>query len=100
MNLDLSNHHLQLVLELLRQYLPKKVKVWAFGSRVHKKNGPFSDLDLALDSKEKIDFGTLANLEYAFEESNLPFKVDVIDLFVVDESFKKIIEKNRVPLPF
>ncbi len=57
-----------------------------------------SDLDLALESSDKLGLQMMANLRYAFEESLLPYKVDVVDLSAIDESFKNIVEKNRVPI--
>ncbi len=35
----------------------------------------------------------------AFEESDLPYKVDLVDLQSVSEPFKAIIERDKVPLP-
>ena len=40
----------------------------------------------------------MANLRYAFEESDLPYKVDLVDMRSLDDSFKAIIEKTRVEI--
>lgn len=74
--LDLTAEHRQLVAELLRAYLPG-VEVWAYGSRVSGTARPYSDLDLALftDSRHAA---AIADLRDAFEDSDLPFRVDLL----------------------
>ena len=63
------------VLALLQQYLPN-TEVWAYGSRVQFTAKPYSDLDMvAFAGKEQGQ--AVANLHEAFEESDLPFRVDV-----------------------
>ena len=38
-------------------------------------------------------------LETAFEESDLPYTVDVVDLNAVSPELRRIVEGQRVPLP-
>ena len=57
----------------------KKVKVYLFGSRAKGKALPFSDYDLAFLSEGDIS-EELTFLRAILEESNFPYKVDVIDL--------------------
>ena len=38
-------------------------------------------------------------MEIAFEESELPYTVDVVDLNAVSQGFRQIVEAQRVPLP-
>jgi type I restriction enzyme S subunit len=40
------------------------------------------------------------DLADAFDESDLPYKVDIVDMQTVSESFKKIVERDRVVFPF
>ena len=58
-----------------------------------------SDLDLALESKSQLSHKTLGALKDSFENSMLPYAVDVVDLNRIGESFRKIVEMQRVPLP-
>lgn len=76
--LDLAPAHLTEVRRLLRLHVPGR-SVLAFGSRVQETAKPFSDLDLAVMGEVPLDFRTLAALKDAFAESNLPFRVDVVD---------------------
>ena len=52
--------------------------VYVFGSRASGSPRPDSDVDLLLDTQGKIPLSTLAQLKEDFEESELPFRVDVV----------------------
>jgi predicted nucleotidyltransferase len=69
-----------------------------FGSRVKGTNKPFSDLDICLKKPMKDYEYTL--LREAFEKSNLPFTVDLVDYNKIDDSFRKIIDEEGIPLAF
>ena len=96
---DIRPDHLQDVQKILAVHLPPDAQVWVFGSRASYTGKDTSDLDLALKSKKKLGSSLLHKLELAFEESSLPYTVDVVDLRSVDGPFKKIVEEQKVPLP-
>lgn len=98
--INIQPDDLQIVKEILKKVLNQDVKVWVFGSRATGKPKPFSDLDLAFDFGRPISLEELANLKFAFEESTLPFSVDLVDLHAVDTSFKKIILSEMKELFF
>lgn len=89
--LDLTPEHLAEVRRILQRHVPG-CTVRAFGSRVHGNAKPFSDLDLAVMGDVPLDFRHLAALRDAFAESNLPFRVDVVDWAATSEAFRGIIE--------
>ncbi len=89
--LDLLPDQLSIVKNILSQWVPGK-KVVAFGSRVLGKAKPFSDLDLAIYSDATLPAATMAHMRDAFSASNLPIKVDLVEVFGLDEGFRKIIE--------
>ena len=95
---DIRADHLRIVRDVLRQHLPAGVKVWVFGSRATWKTKDSSDLDLALEGSTEIPSGCLAALETAFEESDLPFVVDVVDINRIGEHFGRIVSQQRVVL--
>jgi len=97
MLIDLRPDHLGIVMDILRRHLPGR-EVWAFGSRASGAARPHSDLDLAVMGDAPLDFATLATLRDAFSESNLPFRVDVVDWASADEPFRRIILDRRVLL--
>ena len=95
---DIRPDHLAIVQEILRVHLPAGFKVWVFGSRANWTTKDSSDLDLAVEGAAKLDHKAMVGLEVAFEESNLPYTVDVVDLKAVSSNFKQIVEDQRVLL--
>ncbi len=94
--LQLNEKHLALIRELLNRHLPG-VEVWAYGSRIKGTAKPWSDLDLVVFA-DPLQQNAVGELREAFEESDLPFRVD---LFVWDElpaSFKENINENHLIL--
>lgn len=69
---------------------------YAFGSRVQGTHKPFSDLDLCV--LEDIPITIKCQLEGEFEESNLPFKVDIIEWNKISEDFKALIKNQLTKL--
>jgi hypothetical protein len=51
----------------------------------------YSDLDLVVVGREKTNRKTLHCLEEAFAESDLPFRVDVLDWHRISDSFRQVI---------
>lgn len=85
------------VLRILRERVPG-MEVWAFGSRARRTAKPYSDLDLALMSVEPLSLEQLAGITDAFDTSDLPIRVDVVDWASTSDAFRKIIERDRVVL--
>ncbi len=93
--IDIRPDHLQIVQDILKKHVPEH-EVWAFGSRVKWTAKQYSDLDLCVISDKPLDFGLMSDLKDAFSESDLPWKVDVVDWATTSVSFRKIIEGERV----
>lgn len=70
--------------------------VWAFGSRATGCAKQYSDLDLAIKGGKPLGIDLTAQLAEAFAESDLPYKVDIVDWTTASESFRKVIERDRV----
>ncbi|MEE9337983.1 MAG: nucleotidyltransferase domain-containing protein [Methylococcaceae bacterium] len=88
--LDLKKDELGKVQQILKHYIPD-TEVRAFGSRVNGTAKKYSDLDLIVMSKIPLTLQQNALLTEAFEESDLPFKVDVLDWSVASDRFRKIL---------
>jgi predicted nucleotidyltransferase len=93
--LALSAEEGRIVTAILREFVPERA-IWAFGSRVKGGHKPFSDLDLVVIGEEPLPLTTMANLTEAFSESDLPYKVDVVDWATTSESFRRVIEAGYV----
>lgn len=91
---DMEPRHLALLKEILRKEIPDR-SVWLFGSRAKGGARPSSDADLAILGEVFLGFERLGALREAFEESDLPFKVDLVDWATTSEEFRQIIERNH-----
>lgn len=97
--LDIDPLHLKIVQAILQKHFSTSVRVWIFGSRATGSAKKYSDLDLAVDYHSKhIPINVMADLVYDFEESDLPYKVDIVDWNSIDQSFQNKIRKDRVLL--
>jgi predicted nucleotidyltransferase len=98
LSLALTEEHRKIVRDILSAHLPEGVSVRAFGSRVEGRHRPLSDLDLALKGPRPLSFAELADLAEAFSESDLPFKVDLVDLKAAEAAFCERVERDGVEL--
>lgn len=89
--IDLHPGDLAIIRRILSQHVPG-AQVRVFGSRVAGTSRKYSDLDIAIMSGEKLTLETQAALTAAFQESDLPFRVDVIDWHGISGEFRKRIE--------
>ncbi len=85
------------VRRILAAHVPE-CQVWAFGSRVIGKAKPLSDLDLGLAGTKALTLAKQADLTEAFDESDLPFRVDVVDLLTADPAFAERVKRTGVLL--
>lgn len=97
MPIDIQPNELQLVIKILAEHVPS-LHVKAFGSRVNGTANRNSDLDLMIMTSTPLPLLALADLKDAFAESDLPFRVDIVDWAATDEHFRKIIEKRAVTI--
>ncbi len=89
--LAIEPRHLEIVRNVLSRLVPNR-EVWAFGSRAgggaHPPK-PWSDLDLAVIGPAPLSLDEQAALSEAFSESDLPWRVDVVDGATLSEAFRE-----------
>ncbi len=85
----------QIVLSLVAG---RDIVVYLYGSRAGGKPRSFSDIDIALDAGgDKIDERLLSEIRERFEESDIPFTVDVVDLARTAAPFRDKIRREGIP---
>ncbi|MDX5406047.1 MAG: nucleotidyltransferase domain-containing protein [Chromatiaceae bacterium] len=95
--LQVSDNEWQQVSAILQRHLPNN-EVWAFGSRVKGNAKAYSDLDLAIISDAPLPLALLAEIAEAFSESDLPWKVDLVDWATTSERFRQVISEQKLIL--
>ncbi len=93
--IDLLPEELSEVRQVLHSRLPGR-EVLAFGSRVTGTAKPYSDLDLVVMGSEPVDSAQLSALREAFQESDLLFRVDLLDWHRISPEFRAVIEQDFV----
>jgi len=92
--MNLGDQEMAIVRHILGEIMPE-YEVWAFGSRVHGRCiRKFSDIDLAIIADAPVDSGRLRELKEAFSESDLPYRVDVVDFASASQTFSDIIQQE------
>ncbi len=94
--IDITAEQRRTVLALLNRHL-SDTAAWACGSRVKGISRPASDLDLVVFARPEQS-AQVAELREAFEESDLPFRVDLFVWDETPESFRKHIEAEHLLL--
>lgn len=85
--IDVTQEQEAVIEKILKSYFPKAV-VYVFGSRADGRAKTYSDLDLAIDTGEKISLEVLFQIQEVFSQTNIPFKIDLLDLNAVGPEFK------------
>jgi len=94
-SIDIRPDLLAIVRSILQKHVPQYA-VWAFGSRVKWTAKAYSDFDLAVISDTPLSLDVNTCLSEDFSESDLPWRVDVVDWATTSASFRKIIERDKV----
>ena len=89
---------MRIIRGILKRHLPPNISVWVFGSRAKLTTTNASDLDLVLEGDGKLGYDIMDALKDDFEESDLPYSVDVVDLNTVNPAFKQIVNGQKILL--
>ncbi len=92
--IDITAEQRKTVLSLLEKHLPNTT-AWVYGSRAKWTARPQSDLDMVVFATPEQS-SRVFDLREAFEESNLPFRVDLFVWNDVPERFRKHIKQDYV----
>lgn len=95
MNHGLTPEQVREVNGILATLFPQG-RVLLFGSRARGTHQAHSDLDFALDLGEPVPRQILADLKAAFEESDLPFRVDLLDYRSIPESMRANVDASAL----
>ena len=92
--IDVGAGDLETVRRILATHVPAN-EVWAFGSRVHGPTKPWSDLDLAIIADTPLPLEVVGALKEDFAESDLPFRIDIVDWSSTGDAFRRVIERSK-----
>ena len=93
----MSAKELALVQSILSTWLPMH-EVRMFGSRARGTPKPYSDLDLVIMGDSPVPMATLGQLREALADSDLPWRVDMVDWATTSPEFRIHIADHSIPL--
>ncbi|MGA9866210.1 MAG: nucleotidyltransferase domain-containing protein [Acetobacteraceae bacterium] len=96
--IDMRDGDAEIVLDILGHFLPHGARAFVFGSRAHGGARQYSDLDLAIEWKRPLGLDVTARIAEAFSESDLPYKVDIVELSTIEPEFRARIARDMVRL--
>lgn len=85
----------KIILSILEPY-KNKYDFYYYGSRVKGNFRPLSDLDILLLSKNDIEINDIYTLKEAFDESILPYVVNIS--YNIDDKFYNLIKEELVKI--
>jgi len=83
------------IIEIIRALLPK-CKIYLFGSRARKEHEMGSDIDIALNDNKPIDQKIIYLIKEKIEETNIPQKVDIVDIYSASDVFKQEVANEGI----
>jgi len=88
-----SESEMKIITDILRSHISHG-EARAFGSRYKRVFKYYSDLDIAVVQydKKSMPIMKLAEIREAFEDSELPYRVDVLDYWGISSEFQAIID--------
>jgi predicted nucleotidyltransferase len=99
--IDIQEDVRNILTDILRTHLTNGEQVYVFGSRAKGTAGKYSDLDIAIDRPgTKLDFSTVCALKGDLEESDIPYRVDIIDMNAITPQFRESIQNDLVSLRY
>ncbi len=74
-------------------------RVYIFGSRATGKNHPFSDVDILIEGEVSMETSLkLGFIKEFFEESNFPYKIDLVVEKDLAQNYRPGVIKERIQI--
>ena len=93
----LMEEHKRMVRDIVRRIVPD-AEFRVFGSRATGRARPFSDLDLLFIQPERLTWSQRADLRDAFEGSELPYCVDIVEAGTLSEAMVERVRREMASI--
>lgn len=82
---------------ILKEHLAScDVQYYLFGSWARGEQRGSSDIDIVINYEEELPRGLLADLREAFEQSTIPYRIDLVELPRTDLSFQEKVLQEAI----
>lgn len=87
--------YLDIAREIVLKHIPQEeYAVFLFGSRADGTADKYADVDLGFLGNKRLHWKIKARIKGALEESIVPYRIDLVDFFSVQKSFKEVALKK------
>lgn len=86
------------IIKIINETLKDTPKIFLFGSRSCGCETTVSDIDIGIDCSRNLLLNELSDLKEKFEESNIIYKIDIVDFYDAEEKFKEIAYKKGLKI--
>lgn len=98
---DMNNSQIDIeikekIIRLVVAMIPQVKKIYLFGSRARGTHSPRSDIDIAIDANRKLSTVEIGELKSVLSETNIIYKIDVVDINSIPEDLRKTILQEGV----
>ncbi len=94
---DKENRYILDLKDLVVLFLKNEdVSIVLFGSRARKDSSIFSDVDIGIIPRGKLDESKLSILREEIEDSNIPYKVEIVNFSQVSPDFREEALKDAI----
>lgn len=80
----------KIIIGVIKTLIPT-AQIYLFGSRARGTHAARADIDIAIDAGHKLERISVGEIRDMLNASNIPYKIDVIDLHNVSEAMKKSV---------
>jgi uncharacterized protein len=101
MKFGMTEEHFELLKRLvILPLIERGAKVWIFGSRANGKFKEFSDVDILFefDADAEKPKGLIFKIKDDLEESRFPYKLDLVDRSSLAESYRAVVEQEKIKI--
>ena len=95
MNHGIEEEFKQKIIAILSALFPK-AEIYLFGSRARGTQSPRSDIDIALKEEKKISRSAIGEIISMFENSCIPYKIQIVDFNAVSDAMRKSITDEGI----
>lgn len=83
------------IINVINSLIPD-AKIYLYGSRARGTHSKWSDIDLALESKNTLTTGQIGELNDVMASLSIPYTVNIVDLHAVSPTIKDSILKDKI----
>lgn len=95
----LDDATLKVIRNIVMPRLPdESYKAFIFGSRTKGTSRPYSDIDVGIMGPKKVPSVNFIDIVQALDDSDIPYRTDVVDFINVSDIFKQNAMRNVISL--